>query len=80
LHPEAHRPITVREAALLQSFPRRHAKPPNGFIFPEDLPMTAVSKGIGNAVPPALARAVARAVAAHSLARPDEHEVEREAA
>jgi DNA (cytosine-5)-methyltransferase 1 len=80
LHPEAHRPITVREAALLQSFPRRHAKPPTGFIFPEDLPMTAVAKGIGNAVPPALARAVGRAVAAHLLARARDDEVEREVA
>jgi DNA (cytosine-5)-methyltransferase 1 len=68
LHPEAHRPITVREAALLQSFPRRRAKPPQGFVFPEHLPMTAVAKGIGNAVPPRLALAVARAVADHLAA------------
>jgi DNA (cytosine-5)-methyltransferase 1 len=80
LHPEAHRPITVREAALLQSFPRRHAKPPKGFILPEDLPMTAVAKGIGNAVPPVLARAVAQAVAAHMLARADHDEIGRQAA
>src|SRR6185369_14761221 len=52
LHPEAHRPLTVREAARLQAFPARHARPPHGFIFPEHLPMTVVAKGIGNAVPP----------------------------
>jgi hypothetical protein len=65
---------------LLQSFPRRHATPPNGFIFPEELPMTAVSRGIVIAVPPARARAVARAVAAHLLAHADHDEDEREAA
>jgi DNA (cytosine-5)-methyltransferase 1 len=62
LHPEAHRPITLREAACLQGFPRRYAKPPLGFIFPEDLPMVTVAKGIGNAVPPPLARAIGAAV------------------
>lgn len=67
LHPEADRPITIREAALLQSFPARDAKPPRGFRFPEELPMTVVAKGIGNAVPPRLARAVAVAVADHLL-------------
>jgi DNA (cytosine-5)-methyltransferase 1 len=65
LHPQADRPITVREAACLQSFPRRRARPPHGFVFPEHLPMTAVAKGIGNAVPPQLARAIGEAVAAH---------------
>lgn len=65
LHPEAHRPITVREAACLMSFPRRHARPPHGFILPEHLPMTAVAKGLGNAVPPKFADAIAHAVADH---------------
>ena len=65
LHPEAHRPITVREAACLMSFPRAQTRPPRGFILPEYLPMTAVAKGLGNAVPPKLATAIAKAVAAH---------------
>jgi DNA (cytosine-5)-methyltransferase 1 len=65
LHPEADRPITVREAACLMSFPRAQSRPPEGFILPEDLPMTAVAKGLGNAVPPKLAEAIARAVADH---------------
>lgn len=58
LHPSANRPITVREAARLQSFP-------DDFIFPEHQRMTSVAKQIGNAVPPLLAKAVALAVKAH---------------
>jgi DNA (cytosine-5)-methyltransferase 1 len=65
LHPEADRPITVREAASLMSFPRAKKNPPDGFILPEDLPMVAVAKGLGNAVPPKLARAIADVVADH---------------
>lgn len=51
LHPEAHRPITHREAALLQSFPE-------DFIFKGS--KIEVARQIGNAVPPKLAEAVAR--------------------
>ena len=58
LHPVADRPITVREAARLQSFP-------DDFVFPEEQPLTSVARQIGNAVPPKLASAVAGAVAAH---------------
>jgi len=65
LHPEAHRPITIREAACLQTFPRRHARPPHGFILPEHLPMVQVAKGIGNAVPPRLAQRIGMAVLQH---------------
>jgi DNA (cytosine-5)-methyltransferase 1 len=57
LHPSAHRPITLREAARCMSFPDR-------FIFPEDQSMTSVARQIGNAVPPLLARRIAEAVAA----------------
>ncbi len=56
LHPEAHRPITVREAARLMSFD-------DNFIFPEEQAMTHVGRQIGNAVPPLLGEAVGRAVA-----------------
>lgn len=72
LHPEADRPITVREAACLMSFPRTDASPPRGFILPEDLPMTAVAKGLGNAVPPKLAEAIAHAVADHLVDESDQ--------
>lgn len=51
LHPSEDRPITVREAANLMSFPDR-------FVFPEHQSMTAVGRQIGNAVPPLLARAI----------------------
>jgi DNA (cytosine-5)-methyltransferase 1 len=51
--PSRMRRITVEEAAALQSFPR-------GFRFLG--PIGAQYRQIGNSVPPALARAVARAV------------------
>jgi DNA (cytosine-5)-methyltransferase 1 len=50
LHPQAHRPITIREAARLQTFP-------DDFIF---LGSNAqVAKQIGNAVPPVFAERIA---------------------
>jgi DNA (cytosine-5)-methyltransferase 1 len=67
LHPSAHRPITVREAARCMSFR-------DSFKFPEDQAMTSVARQIGNAVPPLLARQIAESLAAHldrELARPD---------
>jgi DNA (cytosine-5)-methyltransferase 1 len=51
LHPEAHRPITHREAARLQSFP-------DDFEFEGS--KTQVARQIGNAVPPLLGAAIAR--------------------
>jgi DNA (cytosine-5)-methyltransferase 1 len=53
LHPEAHRPITHREAAALQTFP-------DDFIFVGS--KTQVARQIGEAVPPKLAFEVARSV------------------
>lgn len=53
LHPEAHRPITHREAARLQSFP-------DWFEF--EGTKIEVARQIGNAVPPQLARAIAEHV------------------
>lgn len=58
LHPSAHRPITVREAARCMSFP-------DDFLLPEDQSMTAVAKQVGNAVPPLLAAQIASALADH---------------
>jgi DNA (cytosine-5)-methyltransferase 1 len=58
LHPEEHRPITVREAARLMSFP-------DDFVLPTDQSMTSVARQIGNAVPPLLAQRLAEAVADH---------------
>ncbi len=53
-HPEQDRAITLREAALLQTFPRQYA------FWPSDqkLNRKAVARMIGNAVPPELARAL----------------------
>ena len=64
LHPSAHRPITVREAARLMSFP-------DDFILPEDQSMSSIARQVGNAVPPLLARRIAEALAAALAASPD---------
>jgi DNA (cytosine-5)-methyltransferase 1 len=56
LHPSAHRPITVREAARLMSFP-------DDFVLPEDQAMSSIARQVGNAVPPLLARRIAEALA-----------------
>ena len=61
-HPEQDRAISLREAALLQTFP-----PGYEFFSPgERWPISAAARCIGNAVPVSLARAVARSVA-HAL-------------
>ncbi|HJZ35463.1 MAG TPA: DNA cytosine methyltransferase [Solirubrobacterales bacterium] len=57
LHPSAHRPITVREAARLMSFS-------DNFVLPEDQSMSSIARQVGNAVPPLLARRIAEALAA----------------
>lgn len=60
-HPEQDRSITPREAALFQSFPRSYE-----FWPPEKrLNRSAVTKMIGNAVPPRLAEALGRAIMKH---------------
>jgi DNA (cytosine-5)-methyltransferase 1 len=60
-HPEQDRAISLREAALLQSFPADYV------FVPEDKPVrfTEVGLMIGNAVPPKLAAAVGRAIVGH---------------
>jgi DNA (cytosine-5)-methyltransferase 1 len=45
LHPEENRAITMREAALLQGFPRRYK-------FPTTDNKSAIALMIGNALPP----------------------------
>ena len=55
LHPTEDRPITVREAARLQSFP-------DTFRFPEGQTLTSVARQVGNAMPPRLAASIARAL------------------
>lgn len=55
LHPEADRAITMREAALLQSFPRRYR-------FPHEIGKTKIATMIGNALPPTFIHRHAKAI------------------
>jgi DNA (cytosine-5)-methyltransferase 1 len=64
LHPSAHRPITVREAARLMSFP-------DDFVLPEDQSMSSIARQVGNAVPPLLARRIAEALASALALEPE---------
>jgi len=60
-HPEQDRAISLREGAMLQTFPRRYA-----FVrTSEPLHFATVGRMIGNAVPVRLARAIARAIKVH---------------
>lgn len=60
-HPEQDRPISLREAAMLQGFPRTYR-----FIGPHDpVHFSHLGRLIGNAVPPPLGKAVGGAVIAH---------------
>jgi DNA (cytosine-5)-methyltransferase 1 len=52
LHPKFNRAITLREAAILQSFPRRYR-------FPAELGKQKLALMIGNALPPEFIRAMA---------------------
>ena len=61
-HPEQHRALTLREAALLQTFPD------NFEFFAPDQPfpgMRHIGSMIGNAVPPVLARAIGESIVRH---------------
>ena len=60
-HPKQDRAITLREAALLQSFP------PTYEFWPrvQKLNRKAVGRMIGNAVPPLLAEALGEALLSH---------------
>ncbi len=60
-HPEQDRAISLREAAILQSFPRDYA-----FIPPDDeVSFKVLGRLIGNAVPVDLSRAIARSIKRH---------------
>ncbi|WP_375416772.1 DNA cytosine methyltransferase [uncultured Hymenobacter sp.] len=64
-HPEQHRAISLREAALLQSFPSDYhfiKKDEQGII-------STLARHIGNAVPPKLGEAIAHSILQH-LANP----------
>jgi len=60
-HPQQDRAISLREAALLQTFPRYYA-----FLEPAaDLVISGLAKHIGNAVPVRLGRMIARSIMRH---------------
>jgi DNA (cytosine-5)-methyltransferase 1 len=60
-HPEQDRAISLREAAILQSFPRDYAFVPRG----GEVNFNALGRMIGNAVPVDLGRAIARSIRTH---------------
>jgi DNA (cytosine-5)-methyltransferase 1 len=60
-HPEQDRAISLREAAILQSFPRDYAFVPDS----GDVSFKALGRLIGNAVPVDLGRAIARSINSH---------------
>lgn len=60
-HPDQDRAISLREAALLQSFPRRYAFIPRR----GEVNFKVLGRLIGNAVPIDLSRAIARSIKAH---------------
>jgi DNA (cytosine-5)-methyltransferase 1 len=60
-HPQQHRAISIREAALLQTFPRKFK-----FVPPSE-PVIGLhlARQIGNAVPVRLAQVIARSIKNH---------------
>jgi DNA (cytosine-5)-methyltransferase 1 len=60
-HPEQDRAITLREAALLQTFPANYQ-----FIAPhENLAAISIGRLIGNAVPVKLGEVIGRSILEH---------------
>ena len=60
-HPEQHRAISLREGAILQSFPRRYQ-----FVEPGgDYHFSRIGRMIGNAVPLRLGRAIGKTITRH---------------
>ncbi len=60
-HPEQDRAISLREGALIQTFPRDYAFVPEG----QKVEIKTLGRLIGNAVPVGLGRAIARRIRAH---------------
>lgn len=60
-HPEQHRALSIREGALLQTFPMKYK-----FVPPrQELARKHLARHIGNAVPVRLGRIIARSIARH---------------
>jgi len=60
-HPEQHRAISLREAAILQSFPPDYSFLPKG----SGVSFSGLGTLIGNAVPPKLGEAIGQSIMAH---------------
>ena len=60
-HPEQHRAISLREAAILQTFPSSYAFAEPG----APVRMKSVGRMIGNAVPPLLGNAIGKSILKH---------------
>ena len=58
-HPEQNRGISIREGALLQTFPEN-------YDFGKVLSLSTVGRHIGNAVPPRLGKVIGEAIKKHS--------------
>ncbi len=68
-HPEQDRSISLREAAMLQGFPRDYR-----FVRPDEtVRLTHIGRLIGNAVPPPLAKAVGDAIVLHAATHTTTH-------
>lgn len=61
-HPEQHRAITLREAAMLQTFPRSYAFVKKG----DPVKFSALGRLIGNAVPVRLGEVIAKSLVKHA--------------
>lgn len=60
-HPEQNRAISLREAALIQTFPRNY----RFFIDEKSVSTTLASRYIGNAVPPKLGEIIGKSIKQH---------------
>ena len=60
-HPDQDRAISLREAAMLQTFPRRYKFVPTG----AEIRFNRLGRLIGNAVPVKLGESIARSLVAH---------------
>lgn len=60
-HPEQNRALTLREGALLQTFPQNYSFVPEG----EEVSIKKVARHIGNAVPPRLGEIIGLSIIAH---------------
>ena len=63
-HPEQDRAISLREAALLQTFPRAYKFAPQG----SSINFSKMGRMIGNAVPVRLGEVIAESLVAHARA------------